>query len=302
MILRSRRRPCGSRGRNGFTLIELLVVVAIIGILIGLMIPAVQRMRESMFRAQCANNLKEIGLALHNYEGANKTLPAGYVSAVDAKGNDLGPGWGWASLILPMMDQQSLFDQIQFKKPIEDAVNATPRVKGLVGYRCPSDRMPAPIWTARKYDAAGNPVADICDLAAANYIGVFGVGEPGVAGDGLFFRNSAIRTKEILDGASNTLAIGERASSLANATWVGAVTGAELFPGNSSNFVLGHTGKMANPATPSESNNFSSDHPVGVNFLFADGRVLFLTGTMSAANFQALSTRGGDDKAPTDCE
>ena len=289
-----------SRSPGAFTLVELLVVVAIIGISIGLLIPAVQKIRETMARTQCTNNLKQIGIALGHYHDRRTTFPSGYVSGFDAAGNDTGPGWGWAALILPMMDQQPLFEQISFSASIEAAGNAAPRTMVIAGYRCPSDRSPPPTWTAKKYDAARKVVAEVCELATANYIGVFGVGEPGVDGDGMFFRNSAIRTKDLLDGASNTLAVGERASSLAQATWVGAVTGTELFPKNASNFILGHTGEMLNPATPHEVNNFSSDHPGGVNFVFADGHVQFLTGSMSAQTFQALSTRAGGERISRD--
>jgi prepilin-type processing-associated H-X9-DG protein/prepilin-type N-terminal cleavage/methylation domain-containing protein len=291
---RQSTKSCG-RLAAGFTLIELLVVIAIIAILIGLLIPAVQKVRESAARAQCGNHLKQIGLALLSYHDATKAFPSGYVSGVDSKGNDTGPGWGWASLILPRVEQQNLYDQIQFTKPIEASIHAAPRVTPIVGYRCPSDASAALMWPANKYDSAGKFVAVVCDLASANYIGVFGVSEPGVDGEGLFFRNSAVRVKEITDGTSNTLAVGERDSSLANATWVGAVTGAELFPENASNFVLGHTGEMKSPAEPAEGNNFSSRHPGGVNFVFADGHVQFLTGSMPATIFQALSTRAGGE-------
>src|SRR5450755_3744538 len=105
--------------RRGFTLIELLVVIAIIAVLIALLLPAVQAAREAARRAQCVNNLKQIGLALHNYEGAQKVLPPGYVSTFDASGTDLGPGWGWAAMILPQLEQVVLYSAVNFSIGVE---------------------------------------------------------------------------------------------------------------------------------------------------------------------------------------
>jgi prepilin-type processing-associated H-X9-DG protein/prepilin-type N-terminal cleavage/methylation domain-containing protein len=278
----------------GFTLIELLVVIAIIGVLIGLLVPAVQKIREAAARTQCVNNLKQIGLALQNYHDTAHSFPPGYISNYDSAGNDTGPGWGWASLILPQIEQQSLSAVIRFDQPIEAAVNSGVRIMAIKSYLCPSDAA-SPTWTARRYDAAGNPVATICEVAWANYIGVFGVTEPGVDGEGVFFRNSKVRIADITDGTSQTIIVGERAYSLAPATWVGAVTNAEVFPYNSSNMVLGHTGESSGPAVPVDINNFSSRHSGGVNFVFADGHVQFLTSSVSQAVYQALSTRAGGE-------
>src|ERR1700730_3956802 len=108
--------------RKGFTLIDLLVVIAIIAILIGLLVPAVQKIREAAARTQCINNLKQIGLALHSYHDAHRKFPPGYVdgntSSDSTPDNDVGPGWGWASFLLPYHDQNSVYTRINFSQPV----------------------------------------------------------------------------------------------------------------------------------------------------------------------------------------
>src|SRR5213592_4837330 len=119
--------------RSGFTLIELLVVIAIIAILIAMLVPAVQKVREAAARTECRNNLKQIGLALHGYHNRMASFPPGYVSSVGANGpaDDQGPGWGWAAFILPDLDQGNLYQQISFNKDISDPANAAVRMTTL---------------------------------------------------------------------------------------------------------------------------------------------------------------------------
>ena len=293
---------------RGFTLIELLVVLSIIGLLVALLLPAVQSAREAARRGQCVNNLKQIGLALHNYEGVQRTLPPGYVSAFDASGNDLGPGWGWASMILPQMEQSPTFSSINFSSGIESPSNQTARVVLVRGFLCPSDRV-EPSWPAVDRDLlTGSPRTLICQIASSNYVGMNGVSEPGPDGEGLFFRDSNIAFRDITDGLSQTIAVGERSHRLGGATWTGAVTGALLFDEDgdsigtpsletSPGMILGHSGEGSGPgANRSETNQFYGAHATrGVNFLFADGHVSFLKSTVNYKDYVALSTRSGGE-------
>jgi prepilin-type N-terminal cleavage/methylation domain-containing protein len=164
---------------KGFTLVELLVVIAIIGVLVGLLLPAVQAARESARRSSCSNNLKQVGLGVQLFADAKRTLPPGYVSGVDGSGNDTGPGWGWAAFLLPNMEQQAVYNAIKFDHPIEAPANAGGRVQLIRAYPCPSDNIGL-TWTAKKYDLNGTPTATVCEVASANYVGVFGTSEPGV--------------------------------------------------------------------------------------------------------------------------
>jgi prepilin-type N-terminal cleavage/methylation domain-containing protein/prepilin-type processing-associated H-X9-DG protein len=327
--------------RRGFTLIELLVVMAIIGVLVGLLLPAVQAAREQARRLQCANNLKQIGLALANYIDRNQGLPAGYRSTWDlVSQREIGPGWGWAAKILPVLDQQPLYDAINLDQNIQDPVNQTARLTKLSVYLCPSD-VEVSEWTAANgvlwiYQghlySAQQP---ICDIAMANYVGVFGIGEPGVDGEGIFFRDSFIKPVDITDGLSHTLAVGERATNLAanfgtvinvgpplknvgrgQATWVGAVAGALLWScapdpfdpdsgtckrEDGSGMALGHTGEGHGPGdTRSDVNQFTSRHLQGAHFVFCDGHVTYLRLGMEYNAYKALSTRAGGELIPND--
>jgi prepilin-type N-terminal cleavage/methylation domain-containing protein/prepilin-type processing-associated H-X9-DG protein len=309
--------------RRAFTLIELLVVIAIIGLLVALLLPAVQAARESARRTQCSNNLHQIGIALQSYESAFRSLPAGYISqfTVDTGGissGDTGPGWGWASFLLTSLEETSLHRLIRFDRPIEDAANLQVRTQSVNVYLCPSDSS-AQIWGARDGSSLKNKqvitvndiggLPKICDLAPANYVGMYGTTEPGIDGSGLFFRNSHVRFREITDGTSNTIAAGERSHLLGEATWLGSVSGAVLAPGpedtdgigtfeaeHSSVMVLGASGEHISPGDPNgEPDMFFSMHTGGVNFVFADGHVAFLSTQTDAKVFEALSTRAGGE-------
>jgi prepilin-type N-terminal cleavage/methylation domain-containing protein len=214
---------------RAFTLIELLVVIAVIALLIALLLPAVQAAREAARRTQCVNNLKQLGVALHTYESGHRAFPQGYVSNFNATGDDTGPGWGWSAMLLPQMEQKPLFDSVNLSLPIEDFSNQTSRLTRIAVYLCPSDDQPLS-WWAVKRDASGIPIQNICQVSSANYVGMYGTSDPGIDVDGILFRDASIRIADITDGTAQTIASGERAHDLGDATWVGSVTGVALFP------------------------------------------------------------------------
>lgn len=292
-----------SKNHAAFTLVELLVVIAIIGLLMALLLPAIQAAREASRRSQCANSLRQIGVALQTYESAQRALPSGYISEFVSGGTDIGPGWGWAALLLNYLEEGSLHALLRFDRAIEDPVNLQTRTTTISVYLCASDPAP-PTWAALRDDPSQSK---ICDVAAANYVGMYGNTEPGIDGNGLFFRNSHVRFREITDGTSHTIAVGERSHALGEATWVGSVTGAMLAPGvadgigtfefeHGSTMVLGHTGENVGPGDPQgEADMFHSLHSGGVNFVFADGHVSFLLTEVAPAVFDALATRAGGE-------
>lgn len=290
------------RQANGFTLIELLVVISIIGVLVGLLLPAVQQAREAARRMSCSSNLRQVGLAIQNYHSAHKRLPPGYLATFDAVGNEYGPEWGWGSMILVELEQTSLMQQISFGLPIEHPSNAAARTTQISSFLCPSDTVKSP-WNAATRDSMGNPGATICQVAASNYAGVLGSREPIGDGDGVLYRNSRLGMKDITDGTSTTMIVGENSQRWGVATWTGTVTGALLFPPPnspalphaepSSSMVLGHTFEGAPNSQDLELNNFSSLHAAGGHMLFIDGHVHFLSASTDKFTFRALSTRAG---------
>jgi prepilin-type N-terminal cleavage/methylation domain-containing protein len=183
------------RVSRGFALIELLVVIAMISVLIALLLPAVQSAREAARRAECVNNLKQIGLALHNYEEAVGTFPPGYVSSINLtvvdpcdfdqelqNGVDLGTGWAWGSMILPYLEQQPLYNSINFNLSVVYAANDTCSLTVLSGHLCPSDDGPAviPVFDdppdpANPGSYSGTHIVDT--VSRDNYVGMWGLGE-----------------------------------------------------------------------------------------------------------------------------
>jgi prepilin-type N-terminal cleavage/methylation domain-containing protein/prepilin-type processing-associated H-X9-DG protein len=309
------------RRRFGFTLIELLVVIAIIGTLIALLLPAVQAAREQARRAACQNNLKQIGLALAQYSNRHGGFPPGYVSLWDPlRSTELGPGWGWASMILPELEQQAVSNNIQFEVPVHLPSQLTVRTAPLSVFFCPADSM-SHQWTASdgevwifmgKVYSASDP---ICNVAGSNYVGVFGVGEPGVNGNGTFYRGSFTKFTDITDGLTQTLCVGERSTNLnlgrGQATWAGAVPGAVFWScapspfdpdagtcvrEDGSGMILGHTGEGHGPGDPyGDVNQFLSRHGRGSYFLYCDGHVRYLRNEMNYQVYKALSTRAGGE-------
>jgi prepilin-type N-terminal cleavage/methylation domain-containing protein len=285
--------------RKGFTLVELLVVIAIIGILIALLLPAIQAARESARRMSCSNNLKQIGIAAHLYHDSYQHLPAGW-TAYDANNRPyaLGkPGWGWATRILPYMELGTLAkNSIDFKKPFSDPANAYVRTLYVADFRCPSD--PTKLTFVDEED----PLQQ--ELAVGNYVGNFGVGNihdcgtvpagKQFTGDGVFFHNSAVKFRDIRDGLSHTFLVGERSSALGFSTWVGSPADDDCGPG----MVLGSALDAPNAlgfVTNPDPHNFSSKHTQGTNFCLADGSVRLVEQEIDTAVYRALATRASGD-------
>jgi prepilin-type N-terminal cleavage/methylation domain-containing protein len=306
------------RPRCAFTLVELLVVIAIIGILMGLLLPAVQKVREAIARLECQNNLKQIGLALHQFHDTFGFFPPGYRAEkpyLDGA-TDTAPGWGWAAYVLPFLEQENLFRQLNFQQPVQ---NSTAIRSSLALYLCPCDLTPALFFPVP--DGFGNPV---CLAAPCSYAACVGGDESdtfGPSGQGVFYRNSQTRLTDITDGTSCTILVGERAWANANGIWAGAIDGAVTKRGQhnpcrgsraawypAATFVLAHAHlNNTNTDTDGGLDDFSSLHPDGSNFVFGDGAVHFLRSirsdnadgsyTSESLIFQGMGTRANGEAA-----
>jgi prepilin-type N-terminal cleavage/methylation domain-containing protein/prepilin-type processing-associated H-X9-DG protein len=289
--------------RKAFTLIELLVVIAIIAILIGLLLPAVQKVREAAARTQCNNNLKQMGIACHSYHDANDGLLPGYTASAAYPGT--APGWGWGTYLLPYLEQSNLYQKINLMQPLESQAAIQQIVKV---YLCPSDPVPH-----TPFAVTNSTYGTICNAAPSSYAATVGsdaseVDDPD--GNGVFYRNSRTRFADITDGTSNTTFLGDRAWSDSNGIWAGIPTNAVTRPGPANPWqsttgsgqclVLVHN-NWINIKTDADGglDDFSSKHSGGVNLLFGDGSVRFVRSIFGDGparyGFWAMGTRAGGE-------
>jgi len=296
-----------THSRRAFTLIELLVVIAIIAVLIALLLPAVQQAREAARRTQCRNNLRQIGLAMHNYHDSFNTFPSGWIGVENGmpSAHEGLNGAGWGAMILPHLEQSNVYNLFNSNLAIEDPGNDAFRKPTLAVFRCPSDPQPEMF----SIEEEGNPGTVICDLPIANYVGSFGTvsidgceNAPGIApvqgngqcvGNGVLFHNSMIRIAFIPDGTSNTICAGERKTNDSlgwHSTWVGRVAEAE----EAFQRVLGTVDHAPNdPAAHFD--DYSSQHTGGAQFLFTDGHVRFISENVSLEVYQGAATIRGNE-------
>jgi len=276
--------PLGGRNpRLAFTLVELLVVIAIIGILIALLLPAVQAAREAARRMQCSSRMKQIALALHNYENTHKVFPPGNID----DGVPQRQQWGWAVFLLPFMEKGSLYRELAPNDRRLVDVLGDPMARLLVQqplamFRCPSDRTPELLERTdqiRDLDGEAN-VGTTFFGATSNFIAVAGFWDIGdEPANGVFFPNSAVGFPEIRDGTSNTFAIGERDFYCAAGIWAGVRDSRGSGP-RGADYVLGRVSiKINDPRNVGNDHcceGFSSPHSGGANFALCDGSVRFI--------------------------
>lgn len=287
------------RHGQGFTLIELLVVIAIIAILIALLVPAVQKVREAAARTQCLNNLKQIGLALHNYHDVYKCFPPAHSGDVNAFQRppqlDNKLYFSWMARILPFIEQDNLYKKINFgvspwwQHPINETMVAM--------YACPADS---------RSSLVASFGADL--VALTEYLGVNGTDQ--LAYNGILYINSRVTMNNITDGTSNTLLVGERPpSNNLDYGWWFAGSGSYPYFG-ATDVVLGvneikdvnnpalrdvfRAGELNDP-TDQHRWHFWSLHPGGTNFLCADGSVRLVSYNVGQPIINAAATRAGGE-------
>jgi prepilin-type N-terminal cleavage/methylation domain-containing protein/prepilin-type processing-associated H-X9-DG protein len=272
-----------TRPVRGFTLMELLIVIAMIAVLLTLCLPAVQHARDEARKTQCQNHLKQMGLALHNYHDATKTFPPGWTQYHPQPGTETR--FGWAVFISPYLDQAPLYKQLDFQTQRPEPLNLFQT--RIAVYRCPED--PTDDLNSQRggfgtmnYSGNFGPVAPPRWLH--NGLTEFWPGQAATLAEtnGLFFLNSAVRLRDITDGTANTILLGERSAQGGAAIWMG-VRGNEFETDQVTDCSPGHE-------INSGGDGFSSRHQGGANFLFCDGRVVFLSEKI-ASGFDANGRR-----------
>jgi prepilin-type N-terminal cleavage/methylation domain-containing protein/prepilin-type processing-associated H-X9-DG protein len=262
----SRHFPGRPARRHAFTLVELLVVIAIIGLLIALLLPAVQAAREAARRMSCTNNLRQIGIGLHNYHSALRCFPPGGYEPRSIKWPK-GRQIAWSALLLPFVEQTALHGQISFGKAFDDPANATAAATILEVYVCPS-------VPHKELLSSGRAVCD--------YGGMYGerISSPNNPPKGAMIYDDAMSVADIRDGTSNTLLVAED-GGFADGQWINALNVFDQ--------------AYAINQAPATENDIRSKHPGGANGAFADGSVRFLKESMDLKVLAGICTRAGGE-------
>ena len=302
---------------HGFTLVELLVVIAVIGMLVALLLPAVQSAREAARRTQCQNNFKQISLALQNYHSAIGTFPPGSRWTSDYF------GWSWGVYILPQMEQGTVYDRLNITEGFLSPNNWAVMGTKIDYFLCPNSPNNQIAWIECCSGRQNGPNS-VDDLRQSNMAGVsdsVGNGPNGAPssrartdGNGMLFLNSEIRFKNVVDGTSKTLILGEITSALGShpsggVAWIGhmwghwntqttalGINGVGSIPGGRDDAVDPLDGDGGNRHTEYwREVGFSSYHPGGAFFTFVDGSVHLLSGDIDQFVLEALTTRNGGE-------
>lgn len=252
--------------RTAMTLIELLVVVAIVGILIGLLIPAVQSVREAARRTHCGNNLRQIGLAIHSYHNTHKRFPVGCTQWRPTPSGTQRQ-LAWSAWILPDLEQETIHSKIDFELAFDDPANASAAATVIPVYICPSSSRGTELPEGR------GPI---------DYGGIYGerITSPNSPPKGTMLIDREVAIRDIRDGTSNTLVVGED-SAWPDGQWI---NGRNIFDQ-----------AFAINRAPSFENDLRSGHPAGVNAVFADGHVSFLAASLDMQTLAAICTRAGHE-------
>jgi prepilin-type N-terminal cleavage/methylation domain-containing protein len=314
----------GRTRRKAFTLIELLVVIAIIAILVALLLPAVQQAREAARRSQCKNNIKQIGLALHNYENTHSNFPAGSYWNNPNGGVNYQQG-SMLTHILPYMDHANTYEQIPFDNPPGGNINNTTNASGtplrqifsVPAYRCPSDTAGASYngrTTVQNYAGskgasnAGSPTGgnpNGSPPCADNYLSFIRGGTQGSGVSGIFHRNGrSTQIRDVTDGLSNTIFVGEvrpECSAHISNGWLEANNGQGMF-GTLYPINLDTCETAANTgcrwyANWTEEFGFKSRHVGGAHFLFGDGSARFLSENIDHDTYNNLGAKADNNQA-----